>query len=163
MELIEGLLVQKMTKGRKHSAGSEKCWRAIDPRVPAGWHIRIEKPVRIPTRESMPEPDVSVARGVPDDYLDLDPGPSDVALIVEVADSSLEADRQLAVTYGAAGIPVYWIINIPNRQLEVYSNPAGGVYPAPVWLGESESVDLIIDGQAVGRIAVADLLPRRGE
>ena len=101
LELIEGLLVQKMTKGRKHSAGSEKCWRAIDPRVPAGWHIRIEKPVRIPARESMPEPDVSVARGVPDDYLDLDPGPSDVALVVEVADSSLEADRQLAVTYGA--------------------------------------------------------------
>ena len=48
----------------KHSAGSEKCWRAIDPRVPAGWHIRIEKPVRIPRGESMPEPDVSVARGV---------------------------------------------------------------------------------------------------
>ena len=65
------------------------------------------------------------------------------------------------MTYGAAGIPVYWIVNIPNRQLEVYPNPAGGVYPAPVWLGESESVDLIIDGQAVGRIAVADLLPRR--
>ena len=170
LELIEGLLVQKMTKGRKHSAGSEKCWRAIDPRVPgatpgipgSGWHIRIEKPVRIPARESMPEPDVSVARGVPDDYLDLDPGPSDVALVVEVADSSLEADRQLAVTYGAAGIPVYWIINITDRQLEVYSNPSGGAYPAPVWLGESESVDLIVGGQVVGRIAVADLLPRRG-
>jgi len=161
LELIEGLLVQKMTKGRKHSAGSEKCWRAIDPRVPAGWHIRIEKPVRIPARESMPEPDVSVARGVPDDYLDLDPGPSDVALVVEVADSSLEADRQLAVTYGAAGIPVYWIVNIPDRQLEVYAGPVAGAYPPPTILGESDTVELVIGGQVVGRIAVADLLPKR--
>lgn len=96
-----------------------------------------------------------------EDYLERHPEPADVALIVEVAKSSVAVDRDQAAILGAAGIPVYWIINLPDRQLEVYSNPAGGVYPAPVWLGESESVDLIIAGQTVGRIAVADLLPRR--
>jgi Uma2 family endonuclease len=160
-ELIEGILVQKMTKGRKHSAGSENTWRAIHALLPAGWHVRIDKPVRIPARDSEPEPDVSVARGVPDDYLDLDPGPADIALVVEVSDSTLAADRALAATYGGGGIAVDWVVNVADRQLEVYANPAGGVYPAPTILGETESVDLIIAGAVVGRIAVADLLPRR--
>ncbi len=70
-ELIEGLLVAKMTKGRRHSAGSVKCRQAIERLLPAGWHIRIETPVRIPTRDSAPEPDISVVRGDADDYLDL--------------------------------------------------------------------------------------------
>ncbi|MGC8639735.1 MAG: Uma2 family endonuclease, partial [Isosphaeraceae bacterium] len=89
LELIEGILVRKTTKGRKHSAGSEKFHRMIDRALPPGWHARVEKPVRLPDRNSMPEPDVSVARGEPDDYLDLDPGPDDVALIVEVSDTTL--------------------------------------------------------------------------
>jgi Uma2 family endonuclease len=160
-ELIEGMLVAKMTKGRKHSAGSVKCRRAIEPLLPAGWHLRVETPVRIPTRDSMPEPDVSVARGVPDDYLDLDPGPADVALVVEVSDTTLAADRAMAATYGGGGIPIYWIVNVADRQLEVYANPVGGAYPAPTILGEADTVELVIEGQVAGRIAVADLLPRR--
>ena len=106
-------------------------------------------------------PDLSIVRGDVEDYLNRHPEPADVALIVEVAKSSLALDREQSVILGAAGIPVYWIINLVDRQLEVYSNPSGGAYPVPVWLGESESVDLIVGGQVVGRIAVADLLPRR--
>jgi Uma2 family endonuclease len=156
LELIEGALVQKMTKGRKHSAGSEKVWRAIQAILTSGWHVRIEKPVRIPARDSMPEPDVSVARGEVDDYLDHDPSPPDVALVVEVSDTTLAADRALAATYIAGGIPAYWLLNVLDRQLEVYST--GG--DAPAIVGESGSVELLLDGQATGRIAVADLLPR---
>ena len=154
LELIEGKLVSKMTKGGKHSASSGRTWRAIHCLVPAGWHVRIETPIRIPTRESEPEPDVSVVRGGIDDYEDLAPGPEDLALVVEVSESTLAADRDLAATYGGAGIPVYWLVNIPGRQLEVY---AGGVVTI---LGEHQSVELVIDGQAVGTIAVASLLPR---
>jgi len=160
-ELINGVLVEKMTKGGKHSASSERSWRAIHALLPTGWHVRIEKPVRIPLEDSEPEPDVSVARGSIDDYEDRQPGPEDVALVVEVAESTLADDRAMAVPYGGGGIPVFWIVNIPGRQLEVYANPAGGAYPAPTILAEKESVDLTIGGQNVGRIAVADLLPRR--
>jgi len=159
LELIEGNLVEKMTKGRRHSASSELCWRAINASLPTGWHVRIEKPVRIPARDSEPEPDVSVARGSIQDYLELDPGPADVALVVEVAESTLADDRAMAATYGGGGIPVYWIVNVAGRQLEVYANPIGGAYPAPTILGETESVDLIIEGRVVGQIAVADVLP----
>jgi Uma2 family endonuclease len=157
-ELIEGTLVKKMTKGRGHSAGSVKCRLTIERLLPAGWHVRTEMPVRIPTRESMPEPDVSVARGVADDYLDLDPGPGEVALVVEVSDSTLAGDRALAATYIGGGIPVYWLVNLRDRQVEVYTAAAGTQTPAI--LAETDTADLVITGTVVGQIAVSDLLPR---
>ena len=160
LELIEGMLVEKMTKGRRHSRASENCRRAIERAVPEGWHLEVEKPVRIPARHSMPGPDMFVARGVADDYEDLDPGPPDVALVVEVSDSTLAADQALAGMYGGGGVPVYWLVNLADRRLEVYSGAMGGAYPAPTILGETQLVDLIIDGRDVGQIAVADLLPR---
>lgn len=108
------------------------------------------------------EPDLCVVRGDSDDFTDHHPGPEDVALIVEVAESSLSRDRgEKRIHYGRAGIPVYWIVDLVNRRLEVHAGPADSAYPAPTILGESESVELIIDGRHLGRIAVANLLPRR--
>ena len=96
-----------------------------------------------------------------DDYEDRQPGPEDVALVVEVAESTLADDRAMAVPYGGGGIPVFWIVNIPGRQLEVYANPAGGAYPAPTILAEKESVDLRQPGVRLSAGSpVADLLPR---
>ncbi len=158
-ELIEGNLVEKMTKNPPHSVVVGLCQNAIDRALPPGWHTRPEQPMSIPNRDSEPEPDVAVVRGQIRDSLDNHPGPADIGLIVEVADSSLADDRAMAATYGGGGIPVYWIVNVAGRQLEVYANPAGGAYPAPTILAEKESVDLTIGGQVVGRIAVADLLP----
>src|SRR5262245_10171813 len=160
LELIEGMLVEKMTKGRRHSVASVNSRLAIERVLPEGWHVEVENPVRIPTRRSMPEPDISVVRGVADDYQDLDPGPPDVALVVEVSDSSLEDDRAMAQTYGGGGIPVYWLVDLVNRRLQVSAHPVERVYPHPTILGETEAVELILGGQAVARIAVADLLPR---
>ena len=115
--------------------------------------------MRIPDYDE-PEPDLCVVRGDSDDYTDHHPGPGDVALIVEVAETSLSRDRgEKRDNYGRAGIPVYWIVNLVNRRLEVHASPAGGAYPAPTILGEAESVELVIDGRPLGRIAIADLLP----
>jgi hypothetical protein len=154
-ELIEGTLVAKMTKKPSHSTGSELCAEAVRPLLPAGWHLRIEKPVRIPGRDSMPEPDLSIARGAIRDYQKRDPGPEDVALVGEISDATVRADRALAATYIGGGIPVYWLLNIPDRQLEVYTAGA----QESVILGENDAVDLVIAGHVVGRIPVADLLP----
>jgi Uma2 family endonuclease len=162
LELIEGLLVAKMTKGTKHSTASERCRRVIERSLLPGWHVRTEKPVRVPGRVSEPEPDVSVVRGDVDDYEGRNPDPDDVALVVEVGESSIVADQtEMVRVYGGGGIPVYWIVNLVDRQLEVYTSPTGGAYPAPTILGETQSVDLAIGGQVAGQIAVADLLPRR--
>ncbi len=161
IELIEGRLVAKMTKKPDHMSSSGRARRAIESVLPSGWHARVEGPVRIPSRDSEPEPDLAVVRGEIDDYEDRHPDPSDVALVVEIAKSSLAEDRKLAETYGGGGIPTYWIVNLVHRQLEVYARPANGTYSSLTILKKNELVDLIIDGQTVAQIAVANLLPRR--
>jgi Uma2 family endonuclease len=160
-ELIEGLLVAKMTKYPPHSVVTQNCGKILDRTLYGkGWHARTEEPIRIPTRSSEPEPNVTVARGDVLDYVEKHPDAEDIALVVEVSDTSLQKDHRLAKTYGAAGIPFYWIIDIPDRQLEVFSSPVNGVYSVHQILLETESVDLVIEGRILGRIGVAELLPR---
>jgi Uma2 family endonuclease len=166
LELIEGNLVEKMTQNPPHSVTVGLSDDLIRAALPAGWHTRQEKPVRIPSRDSMPEPDVSVIRGQRADWLQRHPGPADVALVVEVADSSVEDDRAMAPTYGGGGVSVYWIVNVRDRQLEVYSGPSGPSEPLGYRHCEvllpGDVVPLMLEGREVARIPVADLLPRAG-
>ena len=127
IELLNGVMVWKMPKKPKHSTVSRRCERMIERLIPPGWHVRKEEPVRIPDYDE-PEPDIAVVRGDDDLYEDRHPGPGDVALIIEVAESSLLRDRgEKRAIYARAGIPAYWIINLVDRQLESHSRPTGGV------------------------------------
>jgi Uma2 family endonuclease len=83
-------------------------------------------------------------------------------MIVEVADSSLADDRKLATeVYGPVGIPVYWIVNLVHRQVEVYTEPGPRGYGSMAVFAEGQSVPVVIGGEPLGRIAVADILPSR--
>jgi Uma2 family endonuclease len=159
VELIDGRLVRKVTKNTAHSFSVCAVHDSLTALVPVGYSVRQECPVRIPPL-SEPEPDASVVQGTRARYKKRHPGPVEIALIVEVADSSLADDRALVVTYGAAGIPVCWIVNLRDGQVEVYTDPdpAGG-YRSRVDYQPGQDVPVVIDGQEVGRIAVADLLP----
>jgi Uma2 family endonuclease len=161
--LIEGQLVEKMTNNPPHTVVTMLCAGAIHRALPPGWHAREEKPVRIPGRSSEPEPDVAVARGEPRDWFKQHPGPGDIAQVVEVADSSVAEDRALVPTYGGGDIPYYWLLNIPDRQVELYSGPSGANPPFGYRhcevLKPGQEVPLVIDGREVARIAVDDLLP----
>jgi Uma2 family endonuclease len=160
LELIEGRLMEKKTKNPPHSTASELCRTRLERLLPVGWHARAEKPIRVPSRLSKPEPDISIARGGIKTYSKRDPDAADIELIVEVADSSLDEDRKLAETYGAAGIPVYWILNLVNDQVEFYTDPDPAVgYRSRVDYRPGDEVPVAIDGREVGRIAVTDLLP----
>lgn len=99
-----------------------------------------------------------MVRGSHRDYRKRDPGPAEVALVVEVSRSSLAAARSLALTYGGGQIPAYWIVNVIDRQIEVYANPVNGVYPPPVIVPELGFVELVSDGQVVAQIPAAELL-----
>ena len=87
------------------------------------------------------------------------PSAKDVALIVEIAQSSLLEDRAMVRIYGPAGIPVYWIVNLVDRQVEVYAEPHAGGYATRVDYRSGQHVPVVIDGVVVGQIAVDDLLP----
>jgi hypothetical protein len=162
--LIEGYLVEKMTQHPPHTISQELCRAGLARVIPAGWHVRGEKPVRIPSRVSMPEPDVVVARGEIRDYLAGDPEPDDVALVVEISDSSLDDDRNVMMrVYGGGGVSRYWIVNLVDRQVEVYSSPSGSKEPVGFRHCEvyqiGQEVPVFIDGIEIGRISVASILP----
>ena len=75
LELIEGRIVEKARQSPPQAFSSESCRDALASLVPTGWHVRCGNPVRVPARDSEPEPDVSVVRGQIRDYCDHHPGP----------------------------------------------------------------------------------------
>ncbi len=157
VELIDGLLVAKMTQEPPHVVACELARTAIAIEAPSGWHFRVDKPIRISGSE--PEPDFSLVRGKARDYVERHPGPSDTALVVEVADSSLAKDRRRTRSYGPGGIPVYWIVNLVDRSVEVYSNPGQDGYATRTDYAVGTEVPFVIDGVTVARVAVANMLP----
>lgn len=162
VELLDGCLIVKMTKDPPHSKSVGRVRRKLEALLPSGWYLRIQDAITLATSE--PEPDVVVARGDEDQYGKRHPGPGDVTLVVEVADATLRRDRGLKKRlYAAAGIPVYWIVNLRDARLELYSQPSGAVetadYLSRADYGPEEEVSLAIEGREVGRIYVRDLLP----
>jgi Uma2 family endonuclease len=157
--LINGYLVAKMTQNPPHSVADELCGQALDRTIPDGWHVRPAKPVRLPSQISEPEPDRCVVRRGIRDYLRRHPEPAEVALIVEVSDTSLSEDRKMSQIYAAAGIPVYWIVNLVHGQVEVYTDPGPGGYGSRRIFKPGRRVPVVIAGVEVGRIRVADILP----
>lgn len=159
LHLINGLLVAKMTQNEPQCTADERCGRVLNRLIPAGWHVRSAKPIRLPSQISKPEPDRCIVRGEIRDYSQRSPELTDVGLVVEVSDSSLGQDRKLSGIYGASGIPVYWIVNLVDRQVEVYSLPYPEGYHARQDDVPGQSVPLVIDGVEAGRFDGADLLP----
>jgi Uma2 family endonuclease len=163
VELLEGWLVRKMTKHRPHTLATLLVRQALERLLTAGgWYVDSQEPIT--TEDSEPEPDVVVVRGSARDYLDRQPGPRDVPLIIEVADTSLETDRGAKQRlYARAGIAVYWIINLKERQIEVYTDPSGPTaepgYASHRDYSAEETLPVVLDGVTVGALDVAALLP----
>jgi hypothetical protein len=158
IELLSGLLVPKMPKHPPHRAATNLTRTALESILPPGWHVDSQEPITL--ADSEPEPDVVVMRGQIRDYSNRHPGPSDLGLVVEVADSTLDRDRGLKLEiYATNGVAIYWIVNLVDRRVEVYSRPAGKTYAAKQELGPADEISVTIDGQIVGRIHVSDILP----
>lgn len=162
IELLEGWIVRKLTHNPLHNATVDQVQEAIRDRLSKDWRIRVQS--AITTADSEPEPDVVVARGPASRYSKNHPGGADIALVVEVADSSLHRDRiEKGPIYARAGIPVYWIVNLPETVVEVYSHPTGSgleaKYAEPQRFARSESIPLMISGQSLPSIPVKEILP----
>lgn len=159
IELLEGWPVKKMTKNPLHDGTVDQINLWLGSRLPAGWYIRVQNVVV--TADSAPEPDLAVVRGLPKDYRSQHPTPPDVALIVEVADTSVAKDRQKRHLYARAGIATYWLVNLLDRHLEVFSSPksdgAEADYETRQVLGTRHKVGLKLPGRREIKLTVADL------
>ena len=161
-ELLEGWLVAKMTKKPPHTIAKGLVQDELIRLAPAGWYVAMEEPVS--TVESEPEPDAMIVRGRRRDYQDRQPGPSDVPLVVEVADSTLRDDRRAKRRiYARAGIATYWIVNLIDGQVEVHTEPTGPgdspTYGRREVFGPDAEIPVVLDGHEVGRVAVREILP----
>lgn len=162
VELIEGWIVPKRPHNPPHDATIDQARELLQASLPAGWRVRIQS--AITTAESEPEPDIVVTPGPASRYATRHPEPHEIALVAEVADSSLSFDRgDKCLAYARAAIVCYWIINLVHRQVEVYTDPTGPAanptYRQRTDCGPADSVPLVITGQQVGLIPVANLLP----
>jgi hypothetical protein len=162
VELLEGWLVVKMSKNPPHSTATRLLRRALERLTPTGWFVDTQEPIT--TLDSEPEPDLVVVRGEERQFLERHPSPEDLALVVEVSDTSLERDQTTKQRlYARSRVPVYWIANLPESRIEVYTGPSGPVeepgYSQRQDFALTDEVPLTIDGREVGRLSVRQLLP----
>jgi Uma2 family endonuclease len=162
VELLEGWLVEKGTKNPPHIVATGLLLDLLPRLLPSGCFVNVQDPIA--TVDSLPEPDAAVIRGARRDYLERRPMASDVGLVVEVADTSLQQDRELKRRiYARAGIVVYWIVNLVNRQIEVYTDPSGPVeepdYRQRHEYRAADTVPLVLGDVEVASLKVQDLLP----
>jgi len=162
VELLEGYVVLKMPRNPSHDGTIDLVSGSLGGQLPPGWFLRIQQAVTL--IDSEPEPDCAVVRGSRRTYLGRHPHATDVGLLVEIANTSLDRDRDDKTRiYARAGIVCYWIVNLLDARVEVYTQPSGPT-AAPSYASRQDyragdAIPLVLDGATVGTVAAADLLP----
>lgn len=161
IELLEGWMVKKMSHGTPHDSAMDAIEGLLPALLPVAWFIRCQRAVTL--GDSEPEPDYAVVRGPRSRYRDNHPTPADIGFVIEFSATSLRIDRVgKARIYARAGIPVYWIVNVVDKVIEVYTRPSGPI-ESPAYCQRDDyptgtAVPVVLDGATVGTIPVADVM-----
>ena len=158
VELLGGLIWDMTGQMTPHATGVRLATLALEEAFAEGYEVRSQLPITL-LDGTEPEPDICVAPGTPLDYAEHHPRAEELLLAVEVSDSSLIKDRGLKlVAYAQSFVAEYWIVNLVNRQLEVYRKPipSGTYTDFNIYLPGQVVVPLSMPKKA---IAVSDLLP----
>lgn len=158
LELIQGEIYEKMPPNPPHASLTDSIAESLRPTATiAHACVRVEKPLVL-SNIGQPEPDIAVVRGVLRDYLRQHPTASDALLVIEVSDSTLEQDRTTKRDdYAAAGIPEYWIVNINQRQIEVFRDPQDGRWQETFTVAETDTLAALFAPLEIFR--AAEFLP----
>lgn len=141
-ELIAGQITLMVAKGTPHVITLQLLASGLLGQIGTTALIRTQDPIHLDD-SSEPEPDLVIVRGEILDYIDRHPQPTDIHLLVEVADSTLSYDCQVKdKVYAKAGIPEYWVIDIKNRQVHIFHDPQATGYASQLILAESQTVSL---------------------
>ena len=123
VELLDGEIHDMSPIGPLHSGVVNRLNRFFNLRAKGRWIVSTQNPVGL-DKYSEPQPDLTILKPAPDDYVSHHPTPDDVLLLIEVADSSLEFDhRKKLPIYARTGIRELWIINLKELAVEVYLEP----------------------------------------
>lgn len=157
VELVDGVVYDMAAQHSPHAAGVSKVQRTLGKLFEPEYTVRVQMPLLL-GRYSMPEPDLAVVLGEPEDYMKSHP--RSAALVVEVTDSSQHHDRVRKVEiYARGSIPEYWIANLAYDFLEVYREPVRGSYQVKLVLHRGEQISPLARPDV--SIAINDILPRQ--
>ena len=158
LELIEGDIIDMSPINPPHSAHVTRLSSLFHRRIGDEAIILVQAPLNI-DEHSQPEPDICLLKPRADFYARAHPGPGDVLLVVEVADTTLRTDRTIKTRlYARSGIPEMWLLNLADSILEVYRQPGLRGYRLIQHLGVGdEAVPLAFPKLA---LAVAEIFVR---
>ena len=123
VELIDGEIVEMTPIGVRHAACVRRLNRLFSGRLGERAIVDVQNPIRV-REQSEPQPDVALLRPRPDLYAPAHPGPGDVLLLVEVAETSAHLERAVKVPlYARAGIQEVWLVDLAGEVIEVYRRP----------------------------------------
>ena len=157
VELLEGVIVEMSPKSALHAALNEEANDYFKNRLKARAVVRSQNPILL-SDLSEPEPDIVIARPPKERYYAQHPEPTDVLLVMEIAESSIRLDRNAkSRLYAGAGIVQYLILNVNRMEIEDYREPSADGYRSKQTYTTEQSFDLVaFPGLTV---KVSDLLP----
>ncbi len=128
VELIEGEVVEMSPIGSRHSGCVMRLTTTLTEQLGRSVIVNVQNPVRL-HEETEPQPDIALLKPRADFYSESHPTPDDVLLIAEVADTSIDYDRNVKVhLYARAGIMELWLIDLMRDVIEFYGRPEDGAY-----------------------------------
>lgn len=142
-ELIDGELIDKMGQHPPHSFSISQLLVAL-VRIFKSNQIRVQLPIQAAGKDrdwSMPEPDLAVLREFKREYQTRQPRADELLLAIEVADTTASWDRSRKMElYATAGVPEYWVLDLPRRVIVAYREPSGGDYKQVRTYSEEETI-----------------------
>ncbi len=160
-ELIRGVIREKPIMNPPHKKALRRLMECVRPFITAEYVFDCQGPITL--ADSEPEPDLSITIGPEDRYDARHAGTGDIVWVLEVSDTSLATDRgEKLQIYAEAKIPVYWIVNLQDRIVEVYTLPRGGrnpTYRSRVDYAAGMAVPVRIAGSTLGTISIDEILP----
>ena len=155
VELIRGELIRMSPISKGHAYIVDRLNHFLGKRLGDRAFIRVQNPLRI-DQYSEPEPDLSILKPPLETYKERHPIPSDIILLIEVAKTSLDYDREIKLPlYAEAKIPVVWLVNLTKATIEVYQKPEKNAYSD---LKVYEAEDVISIPGFEDKLLVNDLL-----
>lgn len=140
VELVDGEIVEMTPIGSHHAACVDRLNLLLQRSVDGRGIVRVQGPIRLDAH-SEPQPDLSVLTSRTDFYASAHPTPSNVLLVVEVADTSARYDRDIKVPlYARAGIPETWLVDLLNARVEIFTQPTPHGYEQSRRAGRGETL-----------------------
>lgn len=161
VELLEGWIVPKMNHNPPHDLALMLVEEKIRSCMLSNMLLRVQMPIS--TIDSEPEPDLAIVLGPIRRYAQHHPRPDEVSLVIEIADTSLTRDRQKCRLYARGNVKEYWIVNLVDRQIEVFRQPSGPsiapCYGSHDVYDASGTIAFSTDGVLTFPILVSEILP----